>query len=138
MLPFPLNGQVPLELKNYIFDFWWDMTKLHRLRLPIQTIPVQTIPVADLRWHLNLPWWQYDGKFFCLTPHQVQQEPQKYHEQYERTMNADLQYPIVVRIREERFIIMDGIHRLLKTVMLGKTEITGKVFSEEDIPRILR
>lgn len=64
MLPFPLNDQVPAEIREYVLGFWWDMVKLHALPLP-----TQVLPVANLDWHLTLPWWRHDGRFFCLTPH---------------------------------------------------------------------
>lgn len=53
-------------------------------------------------------------------------------------MNADLSYPIIVRRQGGRFVIMDGIHRLLKAVILDQGEITAKIFDERYAATIAR
>jgi len=77
-----------------------------------------------------LPWWECGGQVFSLTPAQVRQKPEKYPEQYQRTMSADLHHPLTVRKAGGRIIIMDGIHRLLKAAIVGAESITIKVFDE--------
>lgn len=125
MPPFPLKDQIPPELKPYLLTYRWDINKLHALKLPIETVPIN-----DLLWYLDLPWWQHNGRAFTITPRHVQQEPHKYPEQYQRTMNANLQFPLTVRKGNSRIIIMDGIHRLLKAAIAGNQYIKVKVFDE--------
>ena len=131
--PFPLNNQIPQELRPYILDFWWDLEKLHGLELP-----EKTYSVADFTAYLDLPFWEYNGKPFSIAPRDVLREPDKYHKQYARTLAVDLSHPIIVYERANQpAVIMDGLHRLLRAHMLGQAEIRGKLFGDEQTPDIL-
>ena len=126
--PFPLA--VPTELRPYILDFHWDLELLHALDLP--TVSLQ---VADLADHLDLPFWAYDGRPFQVTPHQVAAAPVRYREQYARTLAADLRHPLdVVRRPDDRVTILDGVHRLLRAELEGRTTVAVRVlpWSERD------
>ena len=132
-LPFPLQDLVPASLKVFLLDFWWDLDKLHALDLPEGSFNVE-----ELLPYLDLPFWQYNGKPFQITPRDVLRYPNRYGEHYRRTLSADLRYPIIIFKRTNQPpIILDGVHRLLKTYMLGETEIPVKLFSQEQIPLIL-
>ncbi|MFG1907610.1 hypothetical protein [Kribbella sp. NPDC048928] len=118
--PFPLA--IPPELTAYILDFHWDVDLLHALDLP--TIE---LPVAELAHHLDLPFWAYDGPF-KVTPHQVAADPLTYQAQYDRTLAADLRHPLdVVRRPDNRLTILDGIHRLLRAELEGRTTVSARV-----------
>jgi hypothetical protein len=131
--PFPLNDQVPPELRPYILDFWWDLEKLHSLKLP-----EKTYRVADFASYLDLPFWEYGGKPFTVTPNDVLHEPGKYHEQYARTLAVDLSHPIIVYERAgQPTVILDGLHRLLRAHMLGQAEIGARLFGNEQLAAIL-
>ncbi|MFK4082841.1 hypothetical protein ACI2LF_01955 [Kribbella sp. NPDC020789] len=121
MKPFPLS--IPPVLRPYILDLHWDLDALHALLLP-----VAELPVADLADHLELPFWAYQGKPFQLTPHQVAADPMRYHEQYARTLAADLAYPLnVVRRPGGRVTILDGVHRLLHAELSGRVVVGVRV-----------
>jgi hypothetical protein len=132
-VPFPLNDVAPPELRDYVFDFVWDMDRLHAMRLPEKTLPVSTLAM-----HLLLPYWQLNGRPFQLTPQDVLDSPERYVEQYRRTWQADLRCPIVVCERREKPpMILDGVHRLLEAVLLGQTTIRARMFALEFVPQIL-
>jgi hypothetical protein len=57
--PFPLLSELPPELKGVILDFHWDLALLHGLDLP-----VTAMQVAELEWHLELPFWAWGGRPF--------------------------------------------------------------------------
>ncbi|HEY6738686.1 MAG TPA: hypothetical protein VI076_07525, partial [Actinopolymorphaceae bacterium] len=116
--PFPLLHLMPDELRGIVLDFAWDLARLRALRLP-----VSPMPVAELTWHLDLPFWAYDGRPFAVTPWEVASDPGRYHEQFARTMAADLTFPIDVLARPSRVTILDGVHRLLKAHLLGQQTI---------------
>lgn len=116
--PFPLLHLLPDALRDVTLDFHWDLERLWRLDLP-----VTDVPVAELRWHLELPMWQFEGTHFAISPAEVAADPTRFHEQYARTMAADLRYPIHVLARPERLTILDGVHRLLKAHHLGHETI---------------
>ena len=128
--PFPLA--VPPVLRPYILDFHWDVGLLHRLDLP--TVQV---PLADLAHHLDLPFWLYDDRPFRVTPRQVAADPVKYHEQYARTLAADLRHPLhVVRRPDGRVTILDGIHRLLRAELEGRATVSVRVLAWEELDGI--
>lgn len=128
--PFPLA--IPPELTPYILDLHWDLGLLQRLDL--LTISLR---VVDLAHHLDLPFWLFDGRPFQITPRQVAADPAKYHEQYARTMAADLRHPLhVVRRVDGRITILDGVHRLLRAELEGRTTVVVRVLSWEDLDEI--
>ena len=49
---------------------------------------------------------------------------------------ADLQHPIIARDQNDRLVIMDGVHRLLKAAMLGNDQIKVDFFGEQHIPLV--
>lgn len=132
MKPHPVLANKPPELQGLLYDFWWDLEKLHALKLPARTVPVK-----DLLWHLDLPYWKHNNKPFQITPRQVMESPDSYSEQYIRTLNSDLSYPIIVREDMERILMLDGVHRLLKAVLENRQELKASVFSDSLIPLIL-
>ena len=131
-LPFPLQELVPAELRGVLCDFVWDADKLRHLPLPIDTVTVDS-----LRWHLGLPYWRHDGKPFQLTPAQVRADPARYQEQYQRTMAADLSLPLDLLFRNDRWVILDGVHRLLKADLLGLSQVRVRRLPPAMLPLIL-
>ena len=131
-LPIPLQDLVPAELRDVICDFLWDSDKLRRLALPVDTATVDT-----LRWHLDLPYWRHDGKPFQVAPGQVKADPGRYEEHYKRTMAADLGYPLDLVIRNHRWVILDGVHRLLKADLLGLSHVQVRRVPAAMLPLIL-
>jgi len=128
---FPLADLVPVALASYILDFHWDVEALHALELP-----TTTVPLAQLAEHLDLPFWAFEGPF-RLTPHEVAAEPVKYREQYERTLAADLRHPLdVVRRLDGRITILDGVHRLLRAELEGRSTVAVRVLEWDELDRI--
>lgn len=131
--PFPLLDQLPAELDGMILDYLWDHTKLHALT----GLSEVTVPVSDLAWHLDLPFWASDGKPFKVCPCEVVADRNKHSAQWDRTMAADLRFPLHGRVGSaEKIIIMDGIHRLLKASILGQPEVTVRILSDRDLNEI--
>lgn len=100
-------------------------------------LPVEQIPVASLAWLLDVPLWQWDGVPFRLTPNAVRADPERYDEQYRRTLASDLAYPIHLVGLRDRWTVLDGIHRLLKAVLVGRAEIPAMKLSAENYRCIL-
>jgi len=132
-LPFPLQDQVPTELREVLCEFVWDFGKLQRLPLPVDTATVDS-----LRWHLGLPYWRHGGKPFQVTLSQVRADPARYREHYERTMVADLDCPLDLLFRNGRWVILDGIHRLLKADLLGLGNVQVRRLPTAMLPLILQ
>lgn len=130
--PFPLLDVLPSVLSGVILDFWWDRDLLWQLDLP-----VVYMAVADLDWHLQLPMWSFRGKPFVVTPEEVAARPDRFRDQYGRTLAADLQFPIHL-LDKRHPIILDGLHRLLKAKMIGCELIPVKMLPVARLDEIAR
>src|SRR5436190_16139057 len=111
----------PPELAPFFLDLDWDEARLWQLRLR-----VGRIRTAELEWHLDLPWWRDNGGPFAVTPRDVLADPRRHPEQYARTLNADLRFPLHITRHHGRWTIMDGIHRLAKAVLLELERVPAK------------
>ncbi len=131
--PFPLLDQLPDVLQGVILDYLWDHAKLHAMT----NLREATVPVSDLAWHLDLPFWAMDGKPFKVCPSEVASDRARHAAQWERTMAADLGFPIHVRTDlAGRLLILDGIHRLLKASILGLPTIRVRILTDDDLREI--
>jgi len=108
----------PPDLEPFLLRFDWDEHLLWSLDLPVEDFPTRA-----LAWHLDLPWWKGESGLFTVRPRAVIHYPSRHPEQYARTLNADLRYPLHLTLNEGRWTIMDGIHRLLKAVMLNRDHV---------------
>jgi hypothetical protein len=52
-------------------------------------------------------------------------------------LNSDLQYPIDIIENKGQFLILDGLHRLIKAISLGQTVVKVRVVPREQLPQIL-
>ena len=86
--------------------------------------------------HLDLPYWRDGGRPFQITPAQVKADPARYQEQYKRTMVADLAHPLDLLFRNDRWVILDGVHRLLKADVLGLSQVRVRPVSAAMLPLI--
>jgi hypothetical protein len=105
----PLFPETP---RRALLDFEWDPERLWALDLP-----VELMAIGELEWFLDLPLWRHDGRAFRVRPRDVLADPERFGEDYRRTLEADLRYPLDVTSHERRWTIMDGSHRLAKAVL---------------------
>lgn len=131
--PFPLLDQLPDVLDGVILDYLWDHAKLQALT----GLREVAVPVRDLAWHLELPFWAEGGKPFMVCPTEVASDRDRHSAQWERTMAADLRFPLHARIDPaEKMVIMDGIHRLLKASIFGWQTVTVRILTDDDLNKI--
>ncbi len=105
---------MPRFLRSVMLDFVWSHERLCALELPADRVPVD-----ELRWHLALPMWSFEGVPFAVSPVAVRAEPSRYWAQYARTMAADVAFPLHALKRPDgRVTVLDGMHRLLKADLL--------------------
>lgn len=109
----------------------WRIDLLWRLRLP-----VQRVPIADLDWLLDLPVWQAYGRHFAVSPRQVLDDPERFAHQHTRSMACDLTFPLHLCQWKAATVILDGFHRLLKAVILGRGTLPAMVLSTEDFAAV--
>lgn len=131
--PHPLRALAPRRLRAVLIDALWDVRALWDL-----TGPVEAFPIDALRWHYEYPWWtDNDGRFFSLTPAQVLAAPGTYPHHERRIRDAELTFPVHVVCIEERWQILDGMHRLVKADQLGHTTIDAVVLTPADVAKII-
>jgi len=121
--PFDLWHLVPPSLQCVLPNVSWDRARLHALQLPIHQVALD-----DLRWQLDLPWWRDGERYFAVRPTDVHREPGRYPTHWLRTQNADLAYPIDL-LESGRYVVLDGVHRLLKAALAGRTTISARIVS---------
>jgi hypothetical protein len=129
--PHRLFAEIPAALRDWLLPIDWERDRLWALDLARRHVPR-----AELRWHLDLPWWRGDGTWFQVTPREFLAQPKAHPEHTERVANADLSYPLHVIRRRERWLILDGIHRLVKAEILGLDQITAAPLDPADLAKI--
>lgn len=116
------NEDIPQSVLEYGFDFDWDEKDVWKLNYPVEQIEIEA-----LEWHLNIPFWNWNDSFYNLTPNQVTSDKDKYKEHYDRIMNSDIKYPIDIMENKERYVILDGLHRLVKYKILGYKKVNVRI-----------
>lgn len=120
---------LPPHIQRHAFDFRWDNEKVWALKLP-----TEYMHTSELEWHLAIQWLHTPGGRFDVSPVEIMQFPEKHRAQYERTMQSDLSYPIdIMRNKDGQWLILDGLHRLMKTLYLGRDTVTVRKVPPEMI-----
>lgn len=124
--------KIPQIIKDVGFDFNWSEEKVWALK-----IPVEEMDIAELIWHFDIPFLWEKG-VYDLKPQEVIDNPEAHKEEYERTMRADLAYPIDIMENKGRWLILDGLHRLMKAFILGMKKVQVRKVPRELIPKIMK
>ena len=103
------NKKLPQVIKDVGFDFWWDNKKVWKL-----DISVEEVDISELEWHFDIPFWDTIGGYHDLRPNEVLENPKEFKEKFERIMRSDLSYPLDIMFWKDRWLLLDGLHRLVK------------------------
>lgn len=118
----------PKILEDVGFDIYVDTSKLRDLPLSIQQMNIN-----DLIWCFDFPVWEKDGTDdWNLTPKEVIEKKPETMEHMKKIEEASLDYPIVVIFHKEKWVILDGIHRLVKAYLLEKPTVDAKVLTKDN------
>jgi hypothetical protein len=124
---------MPEIIKEVGFDFRWSEQKVWALNHP-----AEWMDISELEWHFSIPFWNTHDGYYDLTPQEVMQTPEKHKIEYGRTMKADLSHPIDIMENKGRWLILDGLHRLLKQKILGKQSVLVRKIPRGEIPNITK
>lgn len=113
------------------FDFHWVEEKVWAL-----DIPVEDMPLADLEWHFDIPFWWTEGGFYDFKPIWALQNPDQYPQRIQRIMSANLDYPLDIMHWRGRWLLLDGLHRLAKSKLLGHKTVKVRKIPQSAIPAI--
>lgn len=125
-------NNLPQIIQDVGFDFSWDEPKVWKL-----DIPVRKMNINKLIWHFDIPFLHFYGGVYNLSPNEVLNNPTKYQPEYDRTMKADMKYPIDIMKNKGRWLILDGLHRLMQASTKGLKEVNVRIVPREKIPEII-
>lgn len=125
-----MSENIPQIIKDVGFDFDWDEAKVWQL-----DVPVTKMPISELAWHFDIPFWNENGEY-NLIPREVIMEPQDHDAEYKRIMHSDLNFPIDIMKNKGRWLILDGLHRLVKAYMQAQDMVNVRIIPRTDIPKI--
>ena len=127
-----MKRKTPQIIKDIGFDFHWDERKVWVL-----DVPVEEMPIEELTWHFDVPFlWSKPDGYYDLNPRWIIDRPDQYSEEYRRTMAADTSYPIDVMFWRVRWLILDGLHRLMKLALQGEKNVKIRKIPESAVPEI--
>ncbi len=129
-----MKRELPPIIQQVGFDFEWDERKVWAL-----DVPNEDMPLSELAWHFDVPFiWSKPDGYYDTTPREVMEHPERYPEEYERTMRADTSYPIDIMHWRQRWLILDGLHRLMRLAIEGAEEASVRKVPHSAIPVILK
>lgn len=127
-----MKKEIPQIIKDVGFDFSWSEEKVWAL-----DVPVEDMSIEELIWHFTVPFLWEDGVYHLL-PQEVIDNPNNHEKEYERMMRADLSHPIDIMENKGRWLILDGLHRLMKASILGMHKVRVRKIPREHIPDIVK
>jgi hypothetical protein len=102
-------------------------------------IPVEEIPISEIDYNLDIPYLEKEGTDdWNLTIRMLVNNLDKEPTHAKKVKKADLQYPIDIYFHKDKWILLDGVHRLAKAVLLGQKTIRVRRVSEEIAQRTKR
>ena len=128
-----MDKKVPRIIERVGFDFNWSSKKVWDLNYSIEEIKIK-----DLEWHFNIPFWNTKEGYYDLNPNKVIKNPKKFKKEYERTMKSNLSYPIDIMKNKGKWLILDGLHRLVKSKIMGYEKVQVRKIPRSEIPNILK
>lgn len=127
-----MSRELPAIIKEVGFDFSWDERKVWELE-----VLAEEMPIDELTWHFDVPFiWSKPDGYYDVNPREVLEHPDQHPEEYQRTMQADTVHPIDIMFWKKRWLILDGLHRLMKQAIEGKEVVQVRKIPESAIPLI--
>lgn len=127
-----MKEDIPQIIKEVGFDFSWSEEKVWALE-----VPAEDMDIAELTWHFDIP-FLWEGGVYNLKPQEVIDNPDRHMKEYVRTMSADLLHPIDIMENKGRWLILDGLHRLMKASILKMKKVQVRKVSRDRIPDIIK
>ena len=119
----------PKVLTDAGYEIYCDTVKLRELDTPIVDFEIE-----KLLWNFDLPLWEKDGTDdWNLTPREVINKIPESTTHQQRVVKSDLQFPILLTQKNGKYLVIDGVHRLVKAFEAGHKTIKAKIFTTEQI-----
>lgn len=124
-----MNKKLPKIIKDVGFGFSWEEEKVWRLN-----VPTEEMDIKELEWHFDIPFWWTKGGYYDFKPIWVIENKDKYLKRYKRVMESDLKYPLDIMFWKRKWLLLDGLHRLVKAKIQGQKSVKVRKISKESIP----
>jgi hypothetical protein len=112
------------------FDFWRDNNKLWALN-----IPVEEMSIDELKWIMDVPFWEDEAGNIVITPNQVLKNPDQYPDHREKISSCDTSFPLhIMKNKNGKWLTLDGLHRLTKLFVNGAKLVQVKKVPPEMVP----
>lgn len=119
----------PQILTDAGYEIYCDTKKLREL-----DVPVVDFEIEKLLWNFDLPLWEKEGTDdWNLTPREVINNTEGSRIHRERVGEADLQFPILLTEKNGKWLVIDGVHRLVKAFEANHKTIKVKIFTTNTI-----
>lgn len=115
------------------FDFHWSEEKVWAL-----DVPVEEMDLTELEWHFDVRFWNTPGGYYDLSPNQVLADSEKFKDEFERAMRINLSHPLDIMFWKNRWLLLDGLHRLVKAKYLGRDTVNVRKIPKDAIPLITK
>jgi hypothetical protein len=118
-------------IERYLYAFDWDVEAIWNLPLAVEERSID-----DLAWMLELPVWPGPKGSYTLTPLEVLAEPKVYATEFVRMARVDTSHPIDITYHVDRWVVLDGVHRLLKLYRDGARTVRVRNVPAESLIKI--
>ncbi len=106
--------------------------KIDESELWREDFPVEEISISEIEYNLDIPYLEKKGTDdWNLSPRELIANFEIEIPHAKRVNQCDLSFPIHIYLHKDKWIILDGVHRFTKAVMLGHKTIQVKKVSRE-------
>lgn len=110
----PLN-----EEHGHNLPFWRDNEKLWAL-----DVPTEDMQIDELLWILEMPFWENERGDVVITPREVLRNSNDHPSHHDRIHGSDTSFAIdIMKNKHDMWCTLDGLHRLVKLVIMGETKV---------------
>jgi hypothetical protein len=131
--------ELPKIIKENGFGYPLEKYKWDNKKLWALDVDPEEMDVKELEWILDTPWWTDGTSKYNLEPRKVIENPGKYPDHQARLEVCDTYVPIDIMLnRKGKWLILDGLHRLVKLVMRGEKKVMVRKIPRNLIPQIVK
>ena len=106
--------------------------KIDEPKLWAVDLPIENILISEIEYNLDIPYLEKEGTDdWNLTPRVLIETFDKEPHHAKVVAQADITYPIELYLHKGKWIILDGVHRFTKAVLLGHKTINVRRISEK-------
>lgn len=117
------------EEHGFDLPFWRDNEKLWGL-----DVPIEGMDINELLWIFDIPFWEDEKGNITIAPNEVIQDPDAYPSHRDRIRNSDTSFALdIMKNKKGKWLTLDGLHRLVKLALEGKTIVKVRKIPPDQI-----